>query len=103
MKRKRLASFPGLVLPGLALAVVSGSWWWLVRQGRRFALRDRLRRMDAMVVLAGTLGWTLVLYCATSHGELLLMKKKPPGRSFTTGDLLLVENAWSHGDGTVSR
>jgi uncharacterized SAM-binding protein YcdF (DUF218 family) len=56
MKEKHLISFLGLGLLGLILAVVAASWWLLIRQGRRFALRDRLRRVDAMVVLAGTRG-----------------------------------------------
>jgi uncharacterized SAM-binding protein YcdF (DUF218 family) len=56
MKGKRLAIGIGLGLPGLGIVVVFGIWWLLMMRGKRFALRDRLRKADAIVVLAGTRG-----------------------------------------------
>ncbi len=56
MKGKHLAYRIGLSLLGLSLVVVSGIWWLLMMRGKRFALRDQLRKADAIVVLAGTRG-----------------------------------------------
>ncbi len=56
MKGKLLPIGIGLSLLGLGSVVVSGIWWFLMIRGKRFALRDRLRRADAIVVLAGTRG-----------------------------------------------
>ncbi len=41
---------------GCALLLPLLLWFAFIRQGKRFALRDRLRKADAIVVLAGTRG-----------------------------------------------
>jgi uncharacterized SAM-binding protein YcdF (DUF218 family) len=56
MKGKRVVSRISLGLLGLCIVVVSGIWWFLMMRGKRFALRDRLQKADAIVVLAGTRG-----------------------------------------------
>lgn len=46
----------GVSLLALLVALPLIAWGLLVLQGKRFALRDRLRKADAIVVLAGTRG-----------------------------------------------
>ncbi|MGA8943909.1 MAG: YdcF family protein [Thermoactinomyces sp.] len=45
-----------LFLPGLIMLLLLSIWFLFYMKGKRFALRDRLRKADAIVVLAGTRG-----------------------------------------------
>ena len=52
----RSKSFLGATIVGIFLLMPVVTWVMLIAQGARFALRDRLRKADAIVVLAGTRG-----------------------------------------------